>query len=355
MAIVDLTKKPAARTVPPPATATSLQLPLPQGRLIRPNMLTADELTMLEAAGWAAGDPVPDNLADIVAEQRDSLTNPQKMPLPVPASTPPLDYKEQDISDLSPDEQLRVKQVLADVLAGAKQLAKGEQELSKLSGVDPSVLSAAAMAGQPDVEDDLGSPNYAAGQPKRLPAENIDNNGDDHDRCARCGWPHTKKDVIEITEIDKDLFLEAILGGKQFYRSRELYGGKIKLVIRTLSPSEHDLCWKQITADWNNGTIKNLVDQGEMMTRYRAVLQLVSLDGMRIPVYLPGSADEWRELVEAGGDPDDGSGSTFLPRALKSMEQLFVSESMARLVVGSVADFNMFITKIEANAINPDF
>jgi hypothetical protein len=324
---------------------------LPQGKLIKPNMVTEDERRVLEAGGWKDGDPVPDNLADFLAQQQEQMTNPDLMPPPVAPNTPPVNYQEVDIDDLSPEEREHTKQAIASVLKGAKAFSEDQEEFAKFAGHDPSVLEAAKLAGGTVAVNDLDNSEYDTGVPKPEPVEETPHDHEDpEERCARCGWPRDKEDVIEVTEGDKDLFLQAILGGKQFHKTIELYSGKLKLIIRTLTPAEHDACWRQVTIDWGSGRVKNLVDQGEMLTRYRAVLQVVAISGLDRPVSFPSNMEDWKALCE-----DNDGKDTFLVEAIHAFENALVSESLNRMVVGSVSDFNMLVTKMEANSVNPDF
>lgn len=72
--------------------------------------------------------------------------------------------------------------------------------------------------------------------------------------CVRCGWSSGKE--LEPLEADMKEYLRCILGGKEFFKSYEMYDGEVKLVFRSLNNGEVDrlnqvlypLAGRQLTA-----------------------------------------------------------------------------------------------------------
>jgi hypothetical protein len=348
---IDLTRRPTAQPAQDPRKE---RLPLPAGRLIRPKVLTAGERKMLEEAGWQEGESVPEDLASIVAKIHQEATDPEQMPPPVPLDTPPVGVNETEIEELNPQEQERVKLVMQSVLSQAREMETARSERAGLPG---SVQEAVSAADQVVVEDDTQSSEYSAGAPKEFSPEEADEPASDEaERCPRCGWLQGVSDPITVTEEDKDAFLRAVLGLRQFSKWIELYGGRLKVQVRTLDTGELDQCWRQISHDWDAQQLKTPSDQNEMLIRYRAALQIIAIEGLEKPVVCPQSFTEWEKVVSPSDDNNEGSPTTTVKRVWDAFrKQVMASESLYRLLIGAVQDFNLMVNKLEISATNPDF
>ena len=333
--------------VAPPAMPIQGMPMIPPGELISANKFTDGEKALLDQAGWKEGDPIPANFAEL-NEQAKAIaaeaTNIATMPPPGDMNTPALELpEEQDLNKMSPEQQQRYQMVMQSVLGQAESMRQPEPEIE---GADPSVLAAIRAAGAESPQLVKDSPAAAAAAEK--PTEEVVDG-----LCARCGWPKSLEDSIEVTEPDKDVFLSSVLGGKAFEKLYDLFGGRMQISCRTLAPHEVDLCWKQVHADFKNGLVQTPQDQADRLQRYRAALQVTSIDGDS-PVTVPKSMAEWETLfVNDVADLD--SGNTVIQLVWKRFSQLLTNESLHRLIVGTVGDFNNLVAKLEASANSPDF
>lgn len=339
------------RRTPPPAAATplpanlALAQPLPPGRLIQPKIVTDGERKLLTAAGWRDGDPVPENLADqldlLRQEVQADLDNP---PLPIAADSPPLQYKEVDIADLDPAEQQRTRTVLNSILKQAKQAAALEKEASQL---DPSLQQVLRQTEEPALE--AGPP---AGMERLEPTSEQNSAGpaveSSQTTCAYCGY-RAGQHLDPLSEDDKDAYMEALQSLQPFTKVVPLYGNRLSVRIRGVTVEENDLCWQQVSKDFQEGKVKIVADQNEQFARYRTGLQLVGIEGLKQPVAIPQTLAAWSN--ELGIPP-----STRLVVAIwESWQQIVQSESLHRILVGAVIDFNNLVRRLEAKAIDPNF
>jgi len=334
------------------------------GKPMQIGTLLPEEIAELQKHGWREGDPIPENMAEYVdakavapgslqssaqelayREQREA-TDPQFMPPPGPLDTPVLDFSEKDITELSPEEAARANQVAASVIQAARDAKLLDDEMP--AEADASVRDAVRIASAgPELQDDTQSDNYATGMPKEQSEAFA---APDTTPCSRCGWPKHLSDPVEPTEDDKLVFVQAMLGQKQFTKSYKLFGDRIAIHIRSIMPHEADAIWSQIAADYDAGRIKTAIDERDYGHRYRACLQVIGIEGLDRHVTLPQSYRAWVETLpaESAAEPIRAIYDTL-------QEKLAVSESIHRTLTNTVAEFNQLQFKMEANSQNPDF
>jgi hypothetical protein len=346
----DLTKP--APAIAPAALAMPVQgMPmLPPGELIAVNKLTKGEQALLSQAGWKEGDPIPANFAELAEQARGiaaDATDLDKMPPPADLTTPKLELPaEQDLSSLSAEEQKKYKMVMASVLSQAENL---QPQQPVIEGADPSVLAAiSAASAEPQLEIERPGPEP---EPDKEPHEHTEEAGSK--MCVRCGWPQSFPDSIVITNDDKDIFLAAVLGGNAFEKQYELFGGRMSINCRTLSPHEVDLCWRQIHADFKAGVVQTPQDQADRLQRYRAALQVTNIAGDS-PWILPKSLAEW-EQSEGVTSAELSENDTVIKPIWDTFSRILSNETLHRVIVGTVGEFNNLIGKLEVNANSPDF
>src|ERR1019366_9320279 len=94
-------------------------LPLPVGKVVsslNPERLLPEERAQLRLIGWKEGQPIPENMASIIAEvvketQEDFSASLNE--LPVDPSTPPVKFKPIDVATLPPAQQAVIKEKIA--------------------------------------------------------------------------------------------------------------------------------------------------------------------------------------------------------------------------------------------------
>jgi len=314
-------------------------MPLQPGKVSRQQSLSPAERGVLEKLGWEEGDPIPPGLADrLAAAQRDANEALEDLQAPVPLNTPPLQVPPSvDIGSLPAQKQ----QELRDLVQNYKQA--GEQPAPR--GPSPGLLEAgpgilAAAEGQLDeleVVDDRQQPE--ASQTGEI---------EEH-FCPRCRWDIRIADPIVPTIEDKQIFLQAVLGGIAFRKVYFLLGKQLEVRLRTLTPEELDLCWKQSALEFSQGKLATAMDRMNQALRYQCCLQITDVRTGDKQVALPESIQDY----DVAGVP---AGETPLPQiAAYVQEQALGTESRQRILSNTVMDFNRLVAKMEANAHTPDF
>jgi hypothetical protein len=339
--------------LPPQAQPNGLSgnPPIPVGEPMVIKTLAPGEKEILEAAGWKEGEPVPENLAAIAEAAKADAANTAHLPPPIDLTTPPLQMPpEQKLEELSPVDQAKYRSIMQDALAETKDVVATQEELSRsqVSGAGEGVNEAINAALQPGqdvvIEDDTDSDTYAGTD---VPKPNSDNKNK-ITLCPRCSWPIANEDPVAPTQQDIGDFLQSILGLKPFYKTYELFGGNLIVTIRSLTPSELDLCFRQLFTDTNLDRITTAMEEAERLARYRTCLQVQKVQGGEVNFEFPKTAEEW-------GLPTV-DGETVLPNIWdKYSEQVNKSEIIHRTIMSVVGEFNQLVAKLEANSRNPDF
>src|SRR4029079_4736972 len=132
---------PASSQVPPkPKPAMPNRMPIEIGKAIRVTKLTPAEEAKLLEIGWQRGQPIPENLTDLMDQVRsiqDEATDVENLPPPMPLDTPPFQYdapKEIDIKDLPLAEQEKYKKMMSKIFADAKAQ---EDEKDRIAAATP--------------------------------------------------------------------------------------------------------------------------------------------------------------------------------------------------------------------------
>jgi len=373
------------RGVPtPPAGRRSTQLPFRPGVIskvprdqIDPEAagLTDLERKVLSQAGWKPGDPIP-NLAGTQLSKRllselektQTAATDLQNATPVPPDTPPLQVpKPRELSDLSPEELKEVQAALAQAKAA---------NIDKPTFVGSGVSQAYATAADEGLElvDDISTPQPTEDTtfdptPKQKPSEqtfnpvqeepveppsqqadeslaaapqaNVDNS------CPRCGYVFGTE-LAEATDEDKRQFLQAVLGGKRFTKEVYLFGGRIRVVFRSMTPSEREMAYRQVDAET---AAKDIVAPGQYVRHfvdYALVISLAEFQRLGQAEVKLAPVNEMSYNEELYKTP--------LPQLLQYVhDKLFVVESIRRAVGLEFTKFQRLQELLEVKADDPDF
>jgi len=328
------------------------KLPLPMGKPIQVIKPSPAERAVLEKVGWNDGDPVPPDLAKVIAEMQAEA---EHLPPPVPLTTKPLELPTPVALDTLPlEKQAEYKNLLEQMLGGAKtEAAKAEQQRRKqaellLPEAGPGINEAITVSsseedapGWPVVDDRKKEAQEAeetgeeASEPEKEPEDKADF---EMKFCPHCGWAVAQKDLAVVTDDDKMRYLEAALSGQPFRKQYQFYGGRMSLSFRTLLPSETDLIYKQIRDDIEAKVITRIPEERDIRLRYYTLMMLEEVV-LGSNVY---SLAPMRHL------PLNRQLETLLTGVLKS-------EMLLRHAVLTAGEFRDLADKLEVNAINPDF
>lgn len=327
------------------------KMPLPPGKPMILKKVSPGERAVLERVGWKDGDPVPENLADVIADATAQANDIANMPPPVDMRTPTLKVpKEVDIATLPEAEQDRYAKII-DSLAEARQSYNNEQELDEsfVENAPGSVNDAirAAVTGSNDIKldvtDDTKDAQYANGAKKAKPESELHKH---HENCPHCGWLLANEDIVVPTEDDKMSYLITVLGMTAFSKEYLAFGGKLVVKLQTLTVDQLDLCYKQLTADTKNGRVTDMITQAETLGRYRLALQLVSLQGPGI-----NFVNNY-DINEAAENEDD----TVLVKIQERLARTInLSASLHKTLMVYLTKFNTLVQKMDDNVTNENF
>lgn len=311
------------------------------------------ERAVLERFGWKDGDPVPENLAELISETAMDAQGLDYMPPPVDLKTPALRLpREVDISKLPSAEQDKYAQVLAALSDSKVQKLAAEELNASLvengGGVDAFAINQAIRAANV-LTDDTDAPTYANGAKKREEvAEEIKPQGTQETGptyCPHCGWNQKQKDELEVTEEDRLSFLQTLLGLQVFSKTYTVYGGALTVRVKSLTPKEADLCFRQVFLDRQAGRTANPAEEAEHLARYKAALQIESVTGPGLAYVAP------QHGVSTGTEQDTIVFSIWQQFAV----DIDKSEAMHRVLLGVVGRFNALVNKLEDNVDNENF
>jgi hypothetical protein len=350
----------------------SLPIPLGAPVAVDADSLTEREKKDLESVGWQPGDPIPNNLAELLAELSNSATDVENLPPPADMKTPALEVpKEVDIASLPQDKLQQVKQALEDAKNWDQQ--RKEQERLTPAESDPSVAEALRFSQQEggtqvEIKNDLPqqTPKPTADKiktqkpydqnQKTEPQPETPQTSAETKACPNCGWDVHNDGVEEVSETDKGAFLAALLGGKPFTKIFELFGGGVQITVRELMPQEVDAIYMRASVELEDeGPMSDPIERrivfNEIVNRYRLILQIVDIRTSESIKTLPQSLEEWTPEAQS-----DKERSSMLPEIAKQVhKEVIPTESLVRVVANCVVRFNKIANRLEVNASNENF
>ena len=351
-----------------PGGNQSLPLPIGEPVPIDPTHLTPKERQDLETIGWKPGMAIPANLADWIDKAKQAATDPQHMPPPADPRTPPLKVPDQvDLKDLPEAKRRELEQMLQQTQL-QQQARRQEADTTPVQpgqGVMEAIRVAGGEGRELQLEDDvprqmpdLSRPKSqrapqtkppepaAAPPPEPKPEPRAETSSNQPAVCPNCSWNLEFKEPVEITDLDKQDFLAATLGGVPFKKLFTVLGGQLQIIIRTLKPYEVDACYRQGYADRKANEVATATDFLEQVNRYRMCLQLSEIRSGENLSQFPEDLHDW-------GGPGD---FTLLPNILQKVQnEELASESLIRIVTHLLHKFNHVVGRLEANIDNADF
>lgn len=325
-------------------------------RVIKPKKLSPEEKAVYDQLGLKYDQPVPSDLGDKIDQFRKEAQKSalEGLEAPVSLDTPPLQLSpEVDISNLSPEKQQELKEVVKSATEFAEILDKQEA-----SGIDPSIQAAIQAAEAPsgvNVIDDSEEKQEPAQEPAKedesepeSEKEPIGSRTGSEARpafCPRCQWDLKRPDTVEVTEEDKANFVTLGLGKKNFQKRYELMGGRLSILIRHLRPYELDAITYHVYARRQKGIISSIAEMTADMVKYRGALQILNLRTAEENINFPAELKEWGQ----GADGD------VLDKIYEAVRDELGTETIYRLVFAEIARFGDLVGKLEAESRNPDF
>ena len=346
----------AQKPQPPKKPTAPSRMPMEVGKAIKVKKLSPEEEKKLLEIGWERGQPIPDNLTDLMQSVRDiqsEATDVEHLPPPVSLDTPPLKYdagKEMDISDLSPEQQEKYKRMMAQIFADAQKQDDAEREANAAtpmgagSGVAESIRKALSEKSDIEIEDD--SVDLEAVKKDTKPIE-----GKTH--CARCNFPLDQEDSVIITDDDRDLYLHAADSLQLFTKEFQYLNGLVTVTVRELTHQEQELAYKQLVIDHRLKRIVTDEEVRQLRMRYSMVLQVYKVVSKNKTIDRPQKLADWENKLADDIElvPED----TLLRKVYLTALKDDLPDSVFRWMFRSWMDFDLLQNKLEAQSQEPDF
>ena len=301
----------------------------------------------LEQFGWQSGDPIPADLGPLLLSIRETLPPSPRADVLV------------DIAAMPRDAIAQATNLLAEakkVAAKNDEKRKKEEALSQLNPAAQKLMAIAESA--PEIVDDreteAAAPTASPESPSNDPP--VEEAAESKTGlspmavlpfCPRCGWDMRQKFEIVPTELDKEDFLAAMLGGTKFQRDYELFGGKMRVVFHTILADESKLIHRQLVLDQSSKKIVTEAEWFVQMLEYRMALSLGAIvDKNGKPTAVIPSLGE---LPAVAGQSD-------LETLADYVNTKVLAHEVTRRLVGShLRQFQRLVEALEAMALEPSF
>lgn len=342
--------------------------------------LTEQEMAAMQAAGLDPTQPVPRNLADVLAAARAELdkeaaelpsrmTDPRKaepMPIVPIASLPTAEQEKikKAVQQAYADEQegdRKAAQARVDAVRNvpslklspsAQQLIDREFGNTQPPAVVPAAAAAApaSPASTPAPGPTPESPSGAIGSPP-LP-----------ETCPHCLWHLSLPCPTEPSEADQMAHMLDATGRSLFQKTYPAFGGNLHMTFRNLTPRENAQIFLQASADMKAGKGETTLDHVNMLSNYRLCLSLRRIESddprgvsYESPEGLSPGTNKYAQShwITDPPKPDD---PTVLPHIeAYLLDQVLTTETMMRVALLKCHEFNRLVAKMEALADHPDF
>ena len=373
--------KPAQRFTKPPAAKSNTGLhpltgrkpdhvgkPLPVGigQAIEINdikHLPPEYRPILERLNWKPGEPIPAELPQILADEReaaavaavyereavDRIPDVPEQPFEITDTSfdSLSDEKQQEIIDtLQRDQAHRAKLKNEQALQALQQAKERRAQQSEQAQLNPKLRSVLQNTQHVELEDDR---EQAADEEQPADTE-VPSAGltEVPKHCNRCGFPVGEIDLVKITEEDKLLWLQSLVSEMPFRHRFSYYGGKLRITLRMLSVADQDAILAQINRDCEQKRYP-LTDRYEFSNRYTVAMSLAAIEVNGEEYSSPTSLALWEAQLE--------SGENLVFNIYDSVYggDLLKSPSLARMVNQSLRDFIALTHKLESLAYAEDF
>ncbi|NBO19203.1 MAG: hypothetical protein EBV03_08285, partial [Proteobacteria bacterium] len=193
----------------------------------------------LEQFGWVAGDPIPQNMGDLLAKISERTPASKKAGVYIDADV----MAETDVAAIKHALELAkkggdIKKVPFDpgipMPESTRQLLESLQDRDENNNTVEIVDDRAAEKPPAEPEKKEDTPVEQPIIPDPLPeAPAIE------PFCPRCSWDMRHKFDVEISEADKEAFIAITLGGERFKKTYEIFAGKYAIRFRSMLAEEN--------------------------------------------------------------------------------------------------------------------
>lgn len=309
--------------------------------------------------GWVDSDPIPADLGALLMRLKDNSPRSSRTDVLI------------DINVLASEGIAEIKEMLAAGKIAGEALKKEQAREEKLSKLSPAAAAAyrsfeAQEAAQAQIIDDRQDTPAPAPTPDATPAAAPETEPDEIMTpldpapppmvmlpfCQRCGYDNRQKFDIQVTDLDKQDFLAAVLGNKRFKRDFELMGGNLVLTFRTPLADENKLLHRQLVFDQHAGRVVTEAEWFTQMIEYRMAVSLdkISDKNGKILSVVP----EMSEFKYT--PPPDEPLQTPLVAMLAYVNTTVLAHEVIRRLAGQhLRHFQRVVEALEAMALEPSF
>jgi hypothetical protein len=334
-------------------------MPLEIGKAVKIKKLSPEEERKLLELGWRHGQPIPENLTDLMEAVKgiqSDATDVENMPPPIPLDTPAMKYdasKEVDIEDLPADQQIKYRKMMEKIFqdAAAQETRAGEIAAAIPEGAGEGVAETIRKALMPgteiEIEDDSDELTAEAGAKPAVEA--------DGKKCARCGFLADMEDPVIITDEDRDSFVQSADSLQLFTKTFEFYGGAVRITVREQTRAEQDMLYDQIVLDIREKRVTSDDVLQAQRRRYNIPVQILRIEARKTEIKRPSTIKEWEEKVKTFEDPSLLPEDTLLRKISLFNNQEELPDSIFRLQLSVIGEFEIIQRKLEDQSREPDF
>ena len=293
--------------------------------------------------GWQDGDAIPAELGAKLLAMKEGIAKASDTTVLVA------------IADLSEEQINGVKEMLAEAKVVAKKKKEEAEKEERMAKMSPSVakeyekLQAATkiVDDREKVAQEETAEQASAPAPDKNTPEPVIGPLAPPLYCPRCGWDvHIPHDV-KITDLDKEDFLVSVLGNKRFYKTYDLFGGRMVVRFRSVTADENAQIYRQIALDQQNGVIETRGEWVVKLLDYRmacALAQVTDRDGKILHAF-----------PELPGAPTGKDQTNILSQYDLLAQTVLAQEATRRLLCLHLRDFCRLTEALEAMALDSNF
>jgi hypothetical protein len=301
--------------------------------------------------GWKDGDAIPAELGPMLVKLRETLPPSPRTDVLV------------DVAALPPATVEEIKQMLAAARVAAAAAAKQRAADAAMEHLNPAAQQLLRTLkdddATPQIIDDRATVTDAATEPRpeeratppEVPATSADTTGTTPMAvlpfCPRCGWDMRQRFEIVPTDLDKEDFLAAALGGTKFKRDYPMFGGKMVVMFNTILADENKMIHRQLVLDQESKRIVTEAEWFVQMLEYRMALSLVAIvDANGKPT----------AVVPALGELPAVDGESPIVTLTNYVNTKVLAHEVTRRLVGQhLRQFQRLVEALEAMALEPSF
>ena len=163
-------------------------------------------------------------------------------------------------------------------------------------------------------------------------------------------------DIPEPDVVERQAFVQSVLGLKPFPKQYSLLGGAVRVTFRTLTAQEIDAVYAHAFSERQTSELQTTEDFWERINRLRMFLQLAKVESSAFQHNLPeGLSKETNSSATSYWEEAGDVGLVFKKMEDRILSEVMPTESMNRMVTNTCGRFNRLVSKMEAMVDRSDF